>query len=232
MKAAIYCRVSTVGHGQDVGMQLRELREYCAARKWTIAAEYTDTASGAKDKRPGLNQLMVAAKRRRFDVVLVWKLDRFGRSLRHLVNALAELEAVGVAFVSMTDNVDLTTPAGRLMFQVIAAMGEFERELIRERVRAGLRNAQAKGRKLGRPKASLDTARIVLLRAQGRSYKAIAEEIGCSPALIHKTLAVSLSGEHVFSASYKQPQILSHKTSVLRMDAVLQLVRSWYSPTP
>src|SRR5215467_7778123 len=146
MKAAIYCRVSTVGHGQDVGMQLRELREYCAARKWTIAAEYTDTASGAKDKRPGLNQLMVAAKSRRFDVVLVWKLDRFGRSLRHLVNALAELEAVGVAFVSMTDNVDLTTPAGRLMFQVIAAMGEFERELIRERVRAGLRNAQAKGK--------------------------------------------------------------------------------------
>lgn len=98
---------------------------------------------------------------------LTAELDRFGRSLRHLVNALAELEAVGVAFVSLTDNLDLTTPSGRLMFQVIAAMGEFERELIRERVRAGLRNARAKGRRLGRPPVAVDAARIGDLRTQG-----------------------------------------------------------------
>jgi DNA invertase Pin-like site-specific DNA recombinase len=144
-------------------------------------ADYTDTGvSGAKDSRPELNRLMLAAKRRQFDVVLCWKLDRFGRSLRHLVNALAELEAVGVAFVSPTDNLDLTTPAGRLMFQVIAAMGEFERELIRERVRAGLRNARAKGTRLGRPRVTVDAARIGQLRAEGRSVREIAGDLGYS----------------------------------------------------
>src|SRR5215472_7957457 len=144
-RAAIYARVSTLNHGQDIELQARELRHYAQSRGWSIVGEYLDRGiSGAKDSRPELNRLMADAKRRKCDVVLVWKLDRFGRSLRHLVNALAELEAVGVAFVSLTDNLDLTTPAGRLMFQVIAAMSEFERELIRERVRAGLRNAKAK----------------------------------------------------------------------------------------
>jgi DNA invertase Pin-like site-specific DNA recombinase len=131
---------------------------------------------------------MSDAKRRKCDVILVWKLDRFGRSLRHLVNALAELEALGVSFVSLTDNLDLSTPTGRLMLQVIAAMSEFERELIRERVRAGLRNARAKGRTLGRPRAALDAARIGRLRAQGRSLREIAGELGCSASLVHKTL--------------------------------------------
>src|SRR5215475_806491 len=181
MKAAIYCRVSTVGHGQDVGMQLRELREYCAARKWTIAAEYTDTASGAKDKRPGLNQLMVAAKRRRFDAVLVWKLDRFGRSLRHLVNAIADLEALGVAFVSLRDNLDLSTPSGRLMLQIIGAMAEFERSLIQERVRAGLRNAKLKGKTLGRPRRIISGDEITRLRECGASFREIAKAVGASP---------------------------------------------------
>lgn len=194
-KAAIYGRVSTLNHGQDIDLQARELRLYAEARGWTIAGEYLDRGvSGAKDSRPELNRLMADAKRRRCDVVLCWKLDRFGRSLRHLVNALAELEAVGVAFVSLTDNLDLTTPAGRLMFQVIAAMSEFERELIRERVRAGLRNARAKGRSLGRPRQRLDLARIGRLRTEGRSMREIASELGCSTGLVHKTLANSGSG--------------------------------------
>jgi DNA invertase Pin-like site-specific DNA recombinase len=131
---------------------------------------------------------MLAATRRQFDVVLCWKLDRFGRSLRHLVNALAELEAVGVAFVSLTDNLDLSTPAGRLMFQVIAAMGEFERELIRERVRAGLRNARANGKRLGRPRKAVDASQIRDLRAQGCSVREIANGLGLSRSLVHKTL--------------------------------------------
>jgi DNA invertase Pin-like site-specific DNA recombinase len=170
-RVAIYARVST-NHGQDVTLQTRELKQFAEVRGWTVVAEYRDKGiCGAKDSRPELNRLMIAARRRQFDVVLCWKLDRFGRSLRHLVNALAELEVVGVAFVSLTDNLDLSTPAGRLMFQVIAAMGEFERELTRERVRAGLRNARAKGKRLGRPKVDADGHLVVTLRNAGFSWR-------------------------------------------------------------
>jgi len=137
-------------------MQLRDLRDYCRSRSWETVGEYVDIGqNGAKDSRPELNRLMADAHQRRFDVVLTWKLDRFGRSLRPLVNELAELEARGVAFVSLKDNIDLSTPSGRLMFQIIGAMAEFERSLIMERVRAGLRNAKAKGRSLGRPRVAL-----------------------------------------------------------------------------
>ena len=189
-RVAIYARVSTSNQGQDVTMQTRELQKYAEARGWTVTGEYVDEGvSGAKDSRPELNRLMADAKRRKCDAILVWKLDRFGRSLRHLVNAIAELESVGVAFVSFTDNLDLSTPSGRLMFQVIAAMGEFERELIRERVRAGLRNAKAKGHTLGRPGINVDASKVAVMRGQGLSMRAIATELGCSPAYVHKTLA-------------------------------------------
>lgn len=152
MRAAIYARVSTTNHGQDVTLQTRELEEFAQARGWQLVDSYIDAGvRGAEDSRPELNRLMADAHRRRFDGVLVWKLDRFGRSLRHLVDALAELEAQGVAFVSLRDNLDLSTPAGRLMFQIIGAMAEFERALIAERVKAGMRNARAKGRRVGRP---------------------------------------------------------------------------------
>ena len=131
-----------------------ELRQFAEARGWKLADEYVDHGvSGSKDSRPELNRLMADAKRRRFDVVLVWKLDRFGRSLRHLVNALAEFESLGIAFVSLSDNLDLSTASGRLMFHIIGAMAEFERALIQERVKAGIRNARAKGRRIGRPRA-------------------------------------------------------------------------------
>jgi DNA invertase Pin-like site-specific DNA recombinase len=119
-RVAIYARVSTTNHGQDSSLQTRELRQFAEARGWTVAGEYVDAGvSGAKDSRPELNRLMLDAKRRRFDMVLVWKLDRFGRSLRHLVNALAEFEYLGIAFVSLSDNLDLSTASGRLMFQII-----------------------------------------------------------------------------------------------------------------
>jgi DNA invertase Pin-like site-specific DNA recombinase len=151
-RAAIYARVSTANNGQDPTLQTRELREYCARRGWSIASEYIDVGvSGSKEKRPELNRLLVDAYRRRFDIVLVWKLDRFGRSLRHLVNSLAEFEILGIDFVSLRDNLDLSTPSGRLMFQIIGAMAEFERALIQERVKAGMRNAKAKGKRIGRP---------------------------------------------------------------------------------
>jgi DNA invertase Pin-like site-specific DNA recombinase len=122
-RVALYARVSTSNGSQDPEMQLRELREYAQRRELQIVEEYVDNVSGSKDSRPALNQLMADASQRRFDAVLVWKLDRFGRSLRHLVNALAELEAMGLTFVSLRDNLDLSTPSGRLMFQIIGAIG-------------------------------------------------------------------------------------------------------------
>jgi DNA invertase Pin-like site-specific DNA recombinase len=149
-RVALYVRVSTFE--QHPEMQLQELREYCQRRGWEIVGEFVDEGvSGSKESRPALNRLMLDAKRRKFDAVVCWKLDRFARSLKHLVNALAEFEALGVAFVSLRDNLDLSTPSGRLMFQIIGAMSEFERALIQERVRAGLKNARSKGVQLGRP---------------------------------------------------------------------------------
>jgi DNA invertase Pin-like site-specific DNA recombinase len=171
-------------------MQLRELREYAARRGWTISEEYTDQGvSGSKESRPELNRLVADAHRRRFDAVLVWKIDRFGRSLKHLVNALADLAAYGVAFVSLRDNLDLSTPSGRLMFQIIGAMAEFERALIQERVKAGLRNAQAKGKRLGRPRRVVDSARISALRASGASWRSISRELGVGIATLYRVNA-------------------------------------------
>jgi DNA invertase Pin-like site-specific DNA recombinase len=175
-RVAIYARVSTTV--QDAGLQTRELRQFAEARSWTLAGEYVDAGvSGAKDSRPELNRLMADAKRRRFDIVLVWKLDRFGRSLRHLVNALAEFESLGIAFVSLSDNLDLSTASGRLMFNIIGAMAEFERALIQERVKAGIRNARAKGRRIGRPRVIVDAALITRLRASGASLREIATKL-------------------------------------------------------
>jgi DNA invertase Pin-like site-specific DNA recombinase len=192
MKVAIYGRVSTLNKGQDVQLQLRELREYCSRRGLDIHNEYVDVGvSGSKDSRPELNRLMADAHQRRFDAVLVWKLDRFGRSLRHLVNALAELEAVGIAFISFKDNLDLSTPSGRLMFAVIGAMAEFERDLIRERVRAGIAHAKAKGRRVGRKPVALDVSRLAALRSDGHTIRQIASQLGCSRSLVHKTLQIS-----------------------------------------
>jgi DNA invertase Pin-like site-specific DNA recombinase len=186
---ALYARVSTL-NGQDPEMQLRELREYAGRRGWSITNEYIDQGvSGSKESRPALNELMNDAHRRKFDAVLVWKIDRFGRSLKHLVNSLAELGALGVAFVSFRDNLDLSTPSGRLMFQIIGAMAEFERALIQERVRAGIRNAQAKGRRLGRPRVVVDVSRIASLRAQGRSWSQVRVELGVSKGTAQRAVA-------------------------------------------
>jgi len=188
-RVALYARVSTL-IGQDPEMQLRELREYASRRGWLVGKEYIDKGvSGTRESRPALNDLMADAHRRKFDAVLVWKIDRFGRSLRHLVNSLAELGALGVAFVSFRDNLDLSTPSGRLMFQIIGAMAEFERALIQERVRAGLRNAQAQGKRLGRPRVVVDAFRIASLRAQGRSWSQVGAELRVSKGTAQRAVA-------------------------------------------
>src|SRR5713101_172026 len=188
-RVALYARVSTSNGQQDPEMQLRELRDYADHRGWQIADIYTDAGvSGSKDSRPALNRLMSDAQTRRIDAVLVWKLDRFGRSLRHLVNALAELEALGVAFVSLRDNLDLATPSGRLMFQIIGAMAEFERSLIQERVKAGLRNAILKGMTLGRPRRIVNGDQMARLREQGASLREIARVVGASAGTVRTRL--------------------------------------------
>ncbi len=180
MRVALYSRVSTL-HLQDPELQARELREYAQRRGWQIVREYVDCGvSGSKDSRPALNELLADVHQRKCDVVLVWKLDRLGRSLRHLVNTLAELEARGVAFVSLRDNLDLSTPSGRLMFNVIGAMAEFERALIQERVKAGLRNARAKGKRLGRPRVAADGRRVAALRKAGDTWSQICRKMGLS----------------------------------------------------
>jgi DNA invertase Pin-like site-specific DNA recombinase len=185
-RVALYARVSTSNGQQDPEMQLRELREYAKLRDLIIVGEYIDKMTGSKDSRPALNRLMADAQRRKFDAVLVWKLDRFGRSLRHLVNALAELEALGLSFISLRDNLDLSTPSGRLMFQIIGAMAEFERSLIQERVKAGLRNAKAKGRRLGRPRVVVNEAEVIAMRKSGASWRAIAEKLGVGLGTVHR----------------------------------------------
>ena len=189
MRVALYARVSTL-NGQHPEMQLAELREFAARRGWEIISEYVDEGvSGSRESRPALNRLMVDAHRRRFDAVLVWKIDRFGRSLKHLVNALADLDACGVAFISLRDNLDLTTPTGRLMFQVVGAMAEFEKALIQERVRAGLKNARANGQQLGRPRRVVDRDTILRMKADGTSLREIAAKLGIGYGTVRMRLA-------------------------------------------
>lgn len=181
LRVAIYARVSTIGNGQSPEMQLRELREYCERRGWTIAAEFVDIGiSGAKEKRPQLDKLMADAYRRRFDSVIVWKFDRFARSVSHLLRALETFNVLGIGFVSLSESLDTSTPAGKMVFTVLGAVAELERALIRERVKAGLRNAVAKGQRLGRPRVVLDVRRIAELRASGRSWRKIARVMECS----------------------------------------------------
>jgi len=177
---ALYARVSTADKGQDPQMQLRELRLHAQAHGWTVHDEYVDHGvSGSKDSRPALNRLMEDAKARKFDAVACWKLDRFSRSLRMLINSLEVLAASKVAFVSLRDNLDLTTAAGVLMFQMIGAFAQFERALTSERVRAGLKNAVAKGKTLGRKsRTDVDAGEIRTLRAAGKSWREISAITG------------------------------------------------------
>jgi DNA invertase Pin-like site-specific DNA recombinase len=152
MRAAIYARVSTTNHGQDVTLQTRELQQFAVARGWEIAGEYVDAGvSGTKDSRPELNRLIADAHKRRFDVVCVWRFDRFARSVSHLLRALETFKSLEIEFVSFSEQMDTSTPAGKMVFTVLGAVAELERSLIVERVRAGIRNARAKGKRIGRP---------------------------------------------------------------------------------
>ena len=187
-RAALYLRVSTAD--QHCENQRPDLETYIAARGWTLTETYIDQGvSGAKDARPALTRLMTDARRRRFDVLLVWRLDRLGRSLRHLLTVIDELHDLGVAFVSLNEGIDLTTAAGRFQFAVLAALGEFERERIRERVRAGLQRAKAHGKRLGRPRKA--PARTMV---PGGSVREAARAWGVSKSTAARWIA---TGRHV-----------------------------------
>jgi DNA invertase Pin-like site-specific DNA recombinase len=189
MKVAIYARVSTANNGQDPTMQTRELFEYAERRGWKVAGEYVDIGiSGTKETRPELDRLMADAHRRRFDAVLVWKFDRFARSVSHLLRALETFRALGIEFVSLSEQIDTSTPMGKMVFTVLGAVAELERGLIVERVKAGLRNAKAKGKRLGRPKKILDTKRIAALRAKGVGWKRIAAEMEVGVGTLYRVV--------------------------------------------
>jgi DNA invertase Pin-like site-specific DNA recombinase len=179
-RAAIYARVST-NNGQNPEMQLEEVRQYCARREMTIVREYVDKGiSGAKEHRPALDQLIADCRRRTVDCVVVYRYDRFARSLRQLVNALEEFRALGIDFVSLHEGVDTSTPNGRLVFGIFASIAEFERELISDRVRSGIALAKSHGKRLGRPRVVVDRLRIATLRKEGRSWAEICDALDIS----------------------------------------------------
>jgi DNA invertase Pin-like site-specific DNA recombinase len=184
---ALYARVSTNNHGQDVTLQTRELKEFVERRGWQVAGEYVDLGiSGSKVRRPELDRLMADAHRRQFEAVIVWKFDRFARSVSHLLRALETFQALGIDFVSLSESLDTSTPTGKMVFTVLGAVAELERSLIVERVKAGLRNARAKGKRLGRPRVILDIYRIAELRNAGLSWPKIANQLGCGLGTVYR----------------------------------------------
>ena len=186
MRAALYARVSTHA-GQNPEMQLAELREYCARRGWQIIGEYVDTGiSGARERRPELDRMLAACRRRQIDAIVVYRYDRFARSLRQLVNALCEFDSLGIQFISLHEGVDTSTPNGRLVFGIFASIAEFERELIRERVRSGIAAARAQGKRIGRPRRPVDSERVVELRSQGWAWTEIAREMGIGLGTVYR----------------------------------------------
>jgi DNA invertase Pin-like site-specific DNA recombinase len=189
VRAAIYARVSKSNGHQNPDMQLRELRDYCSRRGWQIVCEYVDSATGSRENRPALDKLLAQCRKRAVDAVVVYRYDRFARSLRQLVNALEEFRALGVDFVSLHEGTDTSTPNGRLVFGIFASIAEFERELIRDRVRSGLAAARARGRRLGRPRAGVDAKRITALRETGMTWRAVASQLDCGVATLFRASA-------------------------------------------
>jgi DNA invertase Pin-like site-specific DNA recombinase len=182
--AALYARVSTLD--QNCEVQLEDLRRY-AGQRFAPYREYIDVGvSGAQRHRPQLDALMKDARKRLFDVVLVWKFDRFARSLKQLIESLDEFSSLGIDFVSYTEGVDTTTPSGQLLFHIVGAVAQFERDLIVERVRAGM--ARAMGKRIGRPRAKVDLEAVRALRSQAKSLRTIASTLGIPVSRVRRAL--------------------------------------------
>ncbi len=190
-RVALYARVSTTDQSTD--SQLLDLRRYVSERGWHSFREYCDNGiSGTKGSRPALNQLMDDAKKRRFDAVLVWRFDRFARSTKHLILALEEFKNLGIDFVSYQENIDTSSPLGSAIFTIISAVAQLERDIIAERVKAGLRRAKASGKQLGRPQGTaLDIEAASRLRSEGLGLRQIAEKLGSSKTTVARVLGTS-----------------------------------------
>ncbi len=185
---AIYARVSTAD--QSTESQLLDLRRYADSRGWDVCGEYTDEGiSGTKDSRPALNHLMEDARKRRFDTVLVWRFDRVARSTKHLILALEEFRHLGIAFVSFQENIDTSSPLGSAIFTIISAVAQLERDIIAERVKAGLRRARANGKKLGRPPVLVDAEKVGQMRTEGLSLRQIGRRLGISRTKVSQLLS-------------------------------------------
>ena len=203
--AALYARTSTIGHGQDVGLQLDELRQAASLRGWEIAGEYVDEgASGASRSRPGLDRMLADAHAGRFNVLAVWKLDRLARSLAHMLQTLDELQECGVGFASLRDpGIDTTSSTGRLLLQMLGAFAEFERCLIVERVRAGVARAKAKGKHCGRPPRHVDLRGAKILLDQGKSLRDVAAMMHTPRSTLRRRLKEATCSEgNIQGAAY------------------------------
>ncbi len=191
-RVAIYARVST--SDQSTESQLLDLRRYVRERGWTLFKEYADNGiSGTKDSRPALNELMDDGRKRKFDVVLVWRFDRFARSTKHLILALEEFRGLGIDFISYQENIDTSSPLGSAIFTIISAVAQLERDIIAERVKAGLRRAKENGKKLGRPVGSVvhsqHTERAKQLHGEGLSLRSIADQLGISKSTVQRLIS-------------------------------------------
>jgi len=184
---ALYARVSTAE--QTTENQLADLRTYAQRRGWVVIEEYVDAGvSGTRESRPALDRLMVAARRREFDVVAVWRFDRFARSTKHLVNALDEFQHLGLSFVSYQENLDLGSPMGAAMFTIIAAIARLERDIIADRVKSGMRRAKASGKAVGRPKAHVSPLQVERLRRSGLKLPQVAAKLGVSESTLRRAV--------------------------------------------
>jgi DNA invertase Pin-like site-specific DNA recombinase len=190
---ALYARVST--DGQDPEVQLHALRSHASQRGWAIVEEFVDRGySGAKERRPALDRLMKEAWAGKFQTVLVWRFDRFARSVKHLITALESFRTLKVHFISLQEQFDTSTPIGQAMFTIIGAMAQLERDIIRERVKAGLDRARALGTRLGRPAASASPDEVVRLHGQGLSLPDIARQLHCSRSTVRRRLREAVHG--------------------------------------
>jgi DNA invertase Pin-like site-specific DNA recombinase len=190
MRIALYARVST--KDQSCEMQLRDLRTYCAARGLDLVGEYIDVGqSGTKDSRPELNKLMDDARKRQFDAIVVWRFDRFARSTKHLLLALEEFRSLGIQFISYQENTDTSSPLGQALSTIVSAVAQLERDLIRERVSAGIRNARENGKKLGRPKCTVNREQDLELKTRGLSLRQIAKKLGIGYGTVRAKLVNS-----------------------------------------
>ena len=187
MRCAIYARVST--SDQSTSMQLRDLQRLAEGRSFEVVKEYCDEGvSGSRNSRPALDRMLADAKAGKFEVILIWRLDRLGRSLGNLIKLLEDFKSWNVALISFSESLDFTTSMGKLFYQLLGAFSEFERETIRERTRSGLRNARARGVKLGRKVVPVDIAEVRRLRAVGTPYKAISQTLRVSVGSIYRAM--------------------------------------------